>query len=654
MTRRRLSLGWIIPTVLAVTLAADLIGHALPTEWVAFRAWEAVNRYPTGAGRFTPEFDYANDHAYGDLAALANRPDWRADHSEIFTVDRFGFRQNPDPTPDARPYDDLLIGDSFAAGSGLSDDETLAVQMQRVLDRRIYNGAELAIDLRHLLPLIDRLGLVGGNVYYQYLERAPLPNSANVRTTSLFSGTFIYQPLRTGVTWWRGFWDVCPLTIWAHALYKHAQNDRLLPNTYAANVHAERLQNGMLALFLPREVSRYTQSRPVDPAGLLMLQSALRARGLTLRVVLVPEKYTAYAPLLERPAADSPPLYLDTVEAALRAAHVPVLNLLPVLRRAAADNQAKGTLPYQSDDTHWSAAGVRIAAEAIRAAWGTVSTDGAAADRRSETATIAAALPLAVQPAPSRMYVFGDSYSDSGAGYVDGDGPTAVVYLARRLGVELKPPTDAGDTADSLNFAVSGAQTGSGAGRKVKDALLERGMMDQVDDFVARVQSGRVVFDPKVTLFFLAGGLNDGTLPGAKTVTNLETEIRKLHAVGARRFRVALMPVEIPAFKSIGLRLNPTLRNIPEELRAQLPDAQIALSNWGPFFDDVMNNAARYGIENTKDRCAGRAIFNEDTTPCAKPSAYYYYHDGHPSTAVHKVVGDKLYAEVAGRTDVER
>jgi phospholipase/lecithinase/hemolysin len=247
----------------------------------------------------------------------------------------------------------------------------------------------------------------------------------------------------------------------------------------------------------------------------------------------------------------------------------------------------------------------------------------------------------------TRLYVFGDSYSDNGAGYVDGNGPTAVVYLSRKLGLELIPATEPGDAARSLNFAVSGAQTGSGPGRKIKDALLGRGMMDQVEDFVARVQAGSVAFDPKTTLFFLAGGLNDGKLPGAETVANLENQIRKLYAVGARRFRVALMPEAIPETKALGVRLNPELRRIPEEMRSQLPDARIALSNWGAFFDEVMRNPARYGIQNTKDKCAGRALFNEDATPCADPATYFYYHEGHPSTAVHKVVGDKLYEELA-------
>jgi len=144
---------------------------------------------------------------------------------------------------------------------------------------------------------------------------------------------------------------------------------------------------------------------------------------------------------------------------------------------------------------------------------------------------ILATLPLLAQapePRIARLYVFGDSYSDNGAGYIDGDGPTAVAYLARRLGCELKPATAITAASDSLNFAVSGAQTGRGAGKKVKDALLGRGMMDQVEDFVARVKAQRVEFDAKTSLFFLACGLNDGRLPGTETVANLETEIRKL------------------------------------------------------------------------------------------------------------------------------
>src|ERR1700761_7806204 len=104
--------------------------------------------------------------------------------------------------------------------------------------------------------------------------------------------------------------------------------------------------------------------------------------------------------------------------------------------------------------------------------------------------------------APKRLYVFGDSYSDTGAGYVDGNGPTAVAYLAERLGFKLALPSDPDAASKSLNFSVSGAQTGRGEGHPVKDALLGRGMVNQVDQFVQLVRSKAIAFNPDQTLFF--------------------------------------------------------------------------------------------------------------------------------------------------------
>ena len=57
-----------------------------------------------------------------------------------------------------------------------------------------------------------------------------------------------------------------------------------------------------------------------------------------------------------------------------------------------------------------------------------------------------------------------------------------------------------------------------------------------------------------------------------------------------------------------------------------------------------MANAARHGITNTTDTGAGRAIFDE-APPRGDPETYYFYHAGHPSTAVHRLVGERLLAE---------
>ena len=223
----------------------------------------------------------------------------------------------------------------------------------------------------------------------------------------------------------------------------------------------------------------------------------------------------------------------------------------------------------------------------------------------------------------NRIYVFGDSYSDIGEGYLDGNGPTAVAYLARDLGIELVPSDKAQSAKQSLDFAVSGAQTGRGNGKKIGSALLGFGMENQVEEFEKRVSENKIRFDARKTLFFIAGGLNDRKLPTATTVRNLKDEIRTLYQTGGRHFELALMPTAIPSFSEVGQRLNPALALIPRELKPELPAADIRLSQWGHFFDQVMRNPSQYGIHDTTHPCAGREIFNQDATPCANPNKHF-------------------------------
>jgi len=254
------------------------------------------------------------------------------------------------------------------------------------------------------------------------------------------------------------------------------------------------------------------------------------------------------------------------------------------------------------------------------------------------------------------LYAFGDSYTDSGAGYVDGNGPTAIVYLASSLGIAFTFAGDPHESDKSLNFAVSGARTGKSEGVKMRPAgaacgsnevLIRRGMQDQVADFSMRVTSGGLRFDPETTLFFLAGGLNDRNMATETSIANLESEIRTLYERGGRYFLVALLPRKIPEFANVGARLDPALARIPERLRSSLPGIHIELSRWGAHFDHVMEDPARYAITNVSDPCAGRALDGEDPTPCTNPDAHFYFHAGHPSTAVHRVVAREMQRELA-------
>lgn len=244
-----------------------------------------------------------------------------------------------------------------------------------------------------------------------------------------------------------------------------------------------------------------------------------------------------------------------------------------------------------------------------------------------------------------QLFVFGDSYSDTGAGYVDGNGPTAVWYMAKDLGIDLVIPGKAKPGA-SVNFAVSGARTDGGLGRmEAHGEILGYGMTLQVGQFRELLQAGLITFDPKRTMFYFAGGLNDRALAPEVSAANEEAEIETLYALGARRFMVAVLPEKIPQFAVQGTRINPALRAIPAEMKRRHPDIQIATSNWGGYFDQIMTNSAKFGLTNITDSCAGRQLHNEDTTPCATPEKYFFYHDGHPSTRTHELAGKMLADE---------
>lgn len=263
------------------------------------------------------------------------------------------------------------------------------------------------------------------------------------------------------------------------------------------------------------------------------------------------------------------------------------------------------------------------------------------------------AFPLSAQtPAPpnprpySALYVFGDSYSDTGAGFPYADGPTAVAYLAQRLAIPFTYYGAPDAKNKSLNFAVSAGKSGSGPGhREAPNALFALGMKEQVEEFAALLHSGQIKFDPAQTLFFLAGGLNDRGTPIGYTRTNEEAEIDTLYALGARRFMVALLPTQIPVFATAGTQFNPEISRIPAEARARHPDIRIALSNWGLFFDEVITHPAKYGLTDTTTPCAGLPSLAADSPHCASPQTHFYYYTAHPSTAAHRAAADLLYSE---------
>ena len=107
-----------------------------------------------------------------------------------------------------------------------------------------------------------------------------------------------------------------------------------------------------------------TENAPAIVRVVSKVAAGFRARGVTLVVLLVPEKEQIHARAL--PPSDQRALahgddLLAGIQTGLEAAGTPVVNLMPVFQEATANGQRL----YWRDDTHWNDAGIRLAAEEL-------------------------------------------------------------------------------------------------------------------------------------------------------------------------------------------------------------------------------------------------------------------------------------------------
>lgn len=361
-----LLLGRIGPAVVLICLVLDISLRFLPPALITFRAWEALRTFAIGNGPFVPNVVYRNTRSSGDLANLANLPHLRQYREEVFSTDAAGYRNRGET---AKPFTGiLLVGDSFTAGSGVSDSLTLSEQLSDISGRRVYNGA-----LTPNLPeLLQDLQMTRGLVVWQQSERESFPLS-NVseqggkrRLVRRAFGDERAETLQEIYRYAMALESYSPLEILFGRAVKLLQNDKIFPNPYRSEAVSAKLRNGQEMLFVSTEVKNYEMDRPMDPQFFVQLKMQLQKKGIGLLVLLVPDKYVVYHDLLLSASSQTEHRrFFDVVEQRLAAANVPVLNLTPDFRKHAASLLARDQYLYWLDDTHWNAEGIRVAAQAI-------------------------------------------------------------------------------------------------------------------------------------------------------------------------------------------------------------------------------------------------------------------------------------------------
>ncbi len=373
------SIGRLLPRLMLFLFLLDLLLRFVALDPLTFRAWEAMLRhYPNAVGPFIPSKHYHRDDSYGGVAGIGNLPALRHYHSVDFTTDSYGFH-NPPALAQSHPIG-ILLGDSFAVGSELPEDQSLSAQLTKLFGGYFYNaGAPQPLHLRSVEALANCIGLHRGLVIFEFLEARALQDPP-ASTPDGGRGPFQSFFFRAAGQNWTDHLGTplnelhsSPLQAISAKLEKKIQNDILLPNSFASFVIQEKLRNGDPIVFLPAEFKS-----PGDPrkaaqrwaAYFSWYSAQLKKDGLDLLVLLVPNRSTIYAPLLLQPRhVSASHATLEDFSMALQTAGVRTVSLEHHYAQQASLLLDQKRYLYFLDDTHWNGNGTAIAAEEILNHW---------------------------------------------------------------------------------------------------------------------------------------------------------------------------------------------------------------------------------------------------------------------------------------------
>lgn len=285
---------------------------------------------------------------YGDLQSMTKTPIAQP-REVVFQTDSDGFRNDRDYH--GQPY--ALVGDSFIAALGDSQEAMLNVQLERDFGVASYNLGQPG-DLNDYLAYIRGfrarhgeqpailLFLFEGNDFPEALSDPSKKKYGEIglfwkRYYNIFSDTGIYRLTKS--------------------LYKRLS--RLDEIERSENVKVFKVRNRTIAFYAPYiEVAKRADYRP-DAS----VEKVIVATGAQ-HIFLIPTKYRVYHHHLE-PGVHLPNASWDYLHGVCVNHRLQCMNLTEPLTAAADELLKSGQLVWWSDDTHWNAHGMAVAARVV-------------------------------------------------------------------------------------------------------------------------------------------------------------------------------------------------------------------------------------------------------------------------------------------------
>jgi hypothetical protein len=343
-----------------LTLWAALFVQSSFFERPEFRAWEILRDEETQ--RFAKDQRLELEEV-GDLGRLSWVRSLQVPREVVFSTDRWGLR-NPIEIEHPRV---VVLGDSYVAGSSVSDRDTLTVAMSRVLREPIYNFAVQSVDVPGLFLKDARFSQNPPEIVVW------APVARMIRPRPLFFLDDDEDPPSRGeraLGWIRQIGE--GLEHFEEGLNRDnglTHQARYLLNGFQhrwfGNPNLIDTPEGpVLALDLEAQaLTASAQEREVEAViGMVRAFSEFLAEhGVHMIYCPLPESGTIYPELFSGEAREAlaVPSFLDRLIAESQAQGVHVVDLRPVFQAN------KSPYLYQTDDSHWNPRGISLAAGAL-------------------------------------------------------------------------------------------------------------------------------------------------------------------------------------------------------------------------------------------------------------------------------------------------
>jgi hypothetical protein len=315
-----------------------------------------------------------NEHWSGAPASPMERkynPDPSLSKSIDFITDSRGYRN---PT-DMNQADVIMLGDSFVEGWRISDEQTMARELQRRLDRPVANLGVAGYGPMQELVVLKKDGLrlkpsvvvwfffEGNDIYDDeafeaFLEDQAADPSAQPKDLaaqeSFRRRSFTMNALGLLIRW------VVPSRFWPGG-NPHTDFGQLsLPGREDQTVYF--LDSSPLIPWSDHEVECWKRSQRTLQQG----ADICRKEGIHLLLCYIPVKYRVYGQFVTFPPGSAclsydvwplPELFADFC----RSSDIPFLDLTEFLQ----ENLRSGGMPYSAGDVHWAPEGNTLVADRL-------------------------------------------------------------------------------------------------------------------------------------------------------------------------------------------------------------------------------------------------------------------------------------------------